>query len=50
MCIALKYGVWNVGAPAQNAVNALVDAGFMPLTAMILAARGFEKPEKANEY
>ena len=46
----MKYGVWNVGAPAQNAVNALVDAGFTPLTAMILAARGFEKPEKAKEY
>ena len=46
----MKYGVWNVGAPAQNAVNALVDAGFLPLSAMILAARGFEKPEEAKEY
>ena len=40
MCIALKYGIWNVSNPNVNAVNALVGAGFSPLTAMILSSRG----------
>ena len=40
MCIALKYGVWNVSNPDVTAVNALTKSGFSPLTAMILSARG----------
>ena len=40
MCIALKYGIWNVSNPDANAVNMLAGAGFAPLTAMILSARG----------
>ena len=40
MCIALKYGIWNVSTPNANAVNTLVGAGYSPLTAMILSARG----------
>ena len=36
----MKYGIWNVSNPDANAVNALVSAGYSPLTAMILSARG----------
>ena len=50
MCIALKYGVWNVSNPDRNAVNALVSAGHAPLTAMILSSRGFLSPESVKEY
>ncbi len=40
MCIALKYGIWNVSNPDVNAVNTLVGAGYSPLSAMILSSRG----------
>ena len=50
MCIAVKYGIWNVGQPASGAVNALVGSGYAPLTAMILSARGIDTPAQANEY
>ena len=36
----MKYGIWNVSNPNANAVNTLVGAGYSPLTAMILSARG----------
>ncbi|MDD6200500.1 MAG: single-stranded-DNA-specific exonuclease RecJ [Firmicutes bacterium] len=44
----MKYGVWNVQQPERNAVNALVGAGYSPLTAMILSARGMKTPEDAH--
>ena len=50
MCIALKYGVWNVQKPEINAVNALVSAGYAPLTAMVLAARGIKDAAGAHAY
>ncbi len=50
MCIALKYGVWNVQVPDAGSVNALVCAGFAPLSAMVLSARGLENARKAQEY
>ena len=50
MCIALKYGVWNVKEPKAEHVNALVGGGYSPLTAMILAARGKENPAQAKAY
>ena len=50
MCIAVKYGIWNVGEPATGAVNALVQSGYAPLTAMVLSARGINDPRQANEY
>ena len=28
MCIALKYGIWNIQAPEPGAVNALVGGGY----------------------
>ena len=50
MCIALKYGVWNVTQPEMGAVNALVGAGYAPLSAMILAARGMSSGKEAQAY
>ena len=50
MCIAVKYGIWNVGQPASGAVNALVGCGYAPLTAMVLSARGIHDPRQAREY
>ena len=38
----MKYGIWNVSNPEMNAVNALVAAGYAPLAAMILSARGMK--------
>ncbi len=50
MCIAVKYGIWNVGEPARAAVNELVGCGYAPLTAMVLSARGLNTPRQAKEY
>ena len=50
MCIAVKYGIWNVQSPEQSAVNALVRAGFSPLTAMVLASRGMTGEADARTY
>ena len=46
----MKYGLWKIGQPKAEAVNALVSSGCTPLTAMILASRGIETPEKAHAY
>ena len=50
MCIALKYGIWNVSEPEMGAVNQLVGNGYAPLAAMVLAARGIENQKQANAY
>lgn len=50
MCIALKYGIWNVSQPKQQSVNALFQGGYPPLVAMILSARGVSDPRAAQEY
>ena len=50
MCVAVKYGIWNVNEPEVSAVNALVGGGFSPLTAMILASRGLFDPQKARAF
>ena len=50
MCIALKYGIWNVSKPEASAVNALVSGGYSPLPAMVLAARGMKTPKEAQRY
>ena len=50
MCIALKYGIWNVSQPKAEAVNDLVTGGYKPLTAMILAARGIGSSREAHSY
>ena len=46
----VKYGLWNVEEPEIGAVNALVKAGYAPLTAMILSSRGIKTPRDANLY
>ena len=50
MCIAVKYGIWNVGQPESGAVNRLVGSGYAPLTAMILSARGIGSTNQAKDY
>ncbi len=46
----MKYGVWKVQNPPSAAVNALVEAGFSPLTAMVLSARGLHNGADAKGY
>ena len=50
MCIALKYGIWNISTPEPGAVNALADHGYPPLPAMVLAARGIQNAAQAHSY
>ena len=50
MCIALKYGIWNISQPETQAVNTLVGCGYPPLPAMVLASRGLSTPQAAHEY
>ena len=50
MCYVLKYGIWNAAQPVSSYVNALTGAGYSPLTAMILAARGIRDARAAHEY
>ena len=50
MCIALKYGIWNVAQPEASAVNALVSGGYAPLAAMVLASRGIRETKDADKY
>ena len=47
---ALKYGIWNIAQPEMSAVNALVGAGYTPLTAMVLASRKISGVNEANRY
>lgn len=46
----MKYGTWKVAQPEAGAVNSLVGAGYAPLTAMVLAARGMDSPRSAQKY
>ena len=50
MCIALKYGIWNVSEPKAETVNNLVSAGYKPLCAMVLAARNIGNGSAARDY
>ena len=50
MCAKVKYGIWNVKQPDMGAVNALVGAGYAPLSAMVLACRGIESGDQAKKY
>ena len=49
MCVCVKYGIWNVAQPDGTAVNALVQGGYTPLAAMVLASRGMATPQQAAE-
>jgi len=46
----LKYGIWNVAEPEMGAVNALVSAGYSPLTSMVLSSRGIGSQQEAKNY
>ena len=46
----MKYGLWNVQQPEPAGVNALVGAGYAPLVAMVLCARGIKTPQQADSY
>ena len=46
----MKYGVWNVASGDPAARAALERAGYAPLTACVLAARGFSDPDAAARY
>ena len=46
----MKYGVWNVRKPEMTAVNGLVTAGYAPLTAMVMSARGMKNAADAHSY
>ena len=46
----MKYGIWNVAQPEQEAVNSLAGAGYSPLLSMILSARGVKTPQQAKDY
>ncbi len=46
----MKYGIWNVAESKQESVNNLVRAGYAPLVAMILAARGIPEGKDAQQY
>ena len=50
MCIALKYGIWNVAQPESEPVNDLVRGGYPPLVAMILASRNIRDVRQAHSY
>ncbi len=45
----MKYGIWNVGQPESEKVEALVSGGYSPLVARILAARGMENATQADK-
>ena len=46
----MKYGIWNEKKPDMASVNALVSAGYAPLSAMVLAARGIQNGAQAKNY
>ena len=50
MCANVKYGIWNMNQPDMGAVNALVGAGYAPLSAMVLACRGIQTGDQAKKY
>ena len=46
----MKYGIWKTAQPDQAAVNALVNGGYAPLAAMVLASRGMATAKNARDY
>ena len=46
----MKYGIWKVSEPEMGAVNALVQSGYAPLTAMVLSARKIADGKAARNY
>ena len=50
MCVFVKYGTWKVSSFDTGEVQALEQAGYGPLCARALSARGCGSPEAAAEY
>jgi len=48
MCIALKYGIWNVSEPAPEAVNALVGCG--SIHDIVEAVKAVDRGEKYSSF
>ena len=46
----MKYQKWNIGAPREEDVAALREAGYPYLMAVVLAVRGIASPETAAEF
>lgn len=46
----MKYGVWRIPELSPERVNSLTAGGYGPLTAMVLAGRGFENPAEVTKY
>ena len=46
----MKYGIWKTAEPEMGSVNALVGCGYLPLTAMVLSARGIKNERQAHAY
>ncbi len=49
MVFGVKYGTWNVATCDPAALRVMVQAGYSPLAAQCLCARGYDTPEKAQE-
>lgn len=46
----MKYGTWRIGSADEAAVRQLTDAGYSPLTAHVLASRGYGDARSAEQY
>lgn len=46
----MKYSDWKIPCAAPFVPQGLLDAGFTPLLAAVLALRGFSAPEEANAF
>lgn len=46
----MKYSDWRIPGGAPFVPQGLIDAGFTPLLAAVLALRGFSAPEDANAF
>lgn len=49
MCIAVKYGIWNISKPEPAALRNLRAAGYPELAARVLAARGIADAQAAHD-
>lgn len=50
MEFAVKYGRWNVAQTNWNRIEILEQAGYSPLTARVLASRGYDTPEQVRQF
>ena len=46
----MKYGTWKIAQAEPLAVDRLMSAGYGPLAAVVLAARGLDTPDKAGGF